>query len=438
MDGSWGRYLGAPDANGDILHASNTGGGRRRPPDLVTLLAADNLSVNLGQFTIVPLLGILITNQDAHAGAGAVGFGLFAYFATVGVSCLLASRWIPRVQYTSAMIGSALIAGVGFGMLGFIHTFAALLVVLLIGGFGQSVHQVLARVLIAETVAGDIERTRAFSTMNIAVNVSGALGPFVGSALYASLGSGLLTTTVTVFYFLGAALLHIGLPRVLQPSNRRPVPTANAWPVSRAGIAQVLRRPEAWRAVVVATVATFLYAQFYSAFALLVAHRIAGPPLQAALLSGPAIIIVFLQRATTTIVTALLRRGARATTLLGSATVAFGASFIALGSGLPIITACISTVGIFAVAEMIFTPMLNATFAGLPFDSRLEALNFRQVCWTAGEALGSLCGGTLFLLLSDIGMDHLYWLMLGVAAVLGSLFVLVPRRRGTRVLLGLD
>jgi hypothetical protein len=41
-----------------------------------------------------------------------------------------------------------------------------------------------------------------------------------------------------------------------------------------------------------------------------------------------------------------------------------------------------------------------------------------------GESLGSLCGGTLFLLLSRRGLGRFYWLTLGAAAIVGTLTVL--------------
>jgi MFS family permease len=387
------------------------------------LLALDNLLGNLGQYSLVPVLGVLIATQDHGTGTGAVGIGLSVYFAAVGVSCLLVSRWLPRFRYTTAMCASAVLAAVGFGLLAFMHAFGALLVMLLVAGFGVSVHVVLARVLIAEHTSGDVERTRAYSLMNISINIAGAVGPFVASLLYVSGDGRPLVAMVATCYLLGAAVLLIGLPRVLRQAVQRPAPTGSAWPVSRAGVAAVMRHPQAWRTVVVATLATFLYAQFYSAFALLVADQVTSSLLRAVLLSGPAIAIVVLQHAVTAVVSVLLRRGTRPVTLLGAATLVFGVSFGALGVGLPLVAACLLSVALFALAEMVFTPMLNTAFAALPFESRLEALNFRQVCWTVGESLGSLCGGTLFLLLSQGGHGRIYWLALGAAAIVSTLFL---------------
>jgi hypothetical protein len=271
--------------------------------------------------------------------------------------------------------------------------------------------------------------------MNISINIAGAVGPFVASVLYVSGDGRPLVAMVAACYLLGAAVLLVGLPRVLRSATQRPAPTGSAWPMSRAGVAAVIRHPRAWRTVAVATLATFLYAQFYSAFALLVADQVTSSLLRAVLLSGPAIAIVVLQHAVTAVVGVLLRRGTAPMTLLGAATLVFGASFGALGVGLPLVAACLLSVALFALAEMVFTPMLNTAFAALPFESRLAALNFRQVCWTVGESLGSLCGGTLFLLLSHRGLGRFYWLTLGAAAIIGTLLLLgsVIFRRGANV-----
>jgi MFS family permease len=394
-------------------------------------LAVDYLLGNVGQYSLVPVLGVLIATQDRRAGPAAVGVGLFIYFAAVGMSCLLVNRWLPRFRYTTALCSSSLLAAMGFGLIAYIHSFAGLFVLLLVAGLGVSVHLMLGRVLIAEYTADDVERNKAFSTMNIAANVAGALGPFIASSLYVSGNAQPLLSVVAVCYLLGAAVLLTRLPKALRPAGQRPMPAANGWPVSRASLAAVLRHRETRHTVLVATLATFVYAQFYSAFALLVAHKVTEPLLRAVFLSAPAVAIVVFQPAVAAVVNRLLRQGVRPLALLGAATVVFGVAVVALGSGLPLVAACFVTIALFSVAEMVFTPMLNTAFAGLAVGSRLEALNFRQVCWTCGEALGSLCGGTVFLLLADRGLDRFYWLVLGSCAILISLLLVSSRNRAS-------
>ncbi|MGW7531076.1 MFS transporter [Amycolatopsis sp. NPDC054798] len=392
----------------------------------VTVLTWDNLLGNLGQYSVVPVLGVLIATQDPGAGPGAVGGALFGYFTAVGVASLAVNRWLPRFRYRTALWLSWLLATVGFSLLAVLHTFALLFAALLIAGVGISVHQVLARVFIAERISGHVDRNRAYSRMNIALNVGGALGPFIASLLYVAGDARPLMAAVAGCCLLASLVLLRWLPGDLRPS-----PTPTAWPVSWAGLTTVLRESLAWRTVVIATLATFLYAQFYSAFALLVADGIDTPAMRAVLLSGPAVAIVVLQSTVTRGVSALLHRGARPMLLLGGSTVVFGVSMVCLGSGLPLLAASLLAIALFALAEMVFTPMLNTAFAALPFSTSLERLNFRQICWTAGEAFGSLCGGTVFLVVRASGSDQFYWLGLGAVAFAVTAILLLPVVRRT-------
>jgi hypothetical protein len=78
-----------------------------------------------------------------------------------------------------------------------------------------------------------------------------------------------------------------------------------------------------------------------------------------------------------------------------------------LGSGLPATASITAAIALFTLAEPLFHT-----------GSRLGMFNLRQLCWTTGEALGALSGGTAFLLLYRNGHGHLYWLALGGCAVI--------------------
>ncbi|GHF66427.1 MFS family permease [Amycolatopsis bartoniae] len=406
---------------------TDNGESMESPASITPLLAVDNLLSNLGQYSLVPVLGVLIAAQGSSSEATAVGGGLFVYFATVGLGSLVVNRWVARLGYVAAICLSSVLAAAGFFTLGYLHDPGALLAVLLVAGLGVSVHQVLGRVLIAENIAGDVERNKAYSTMNVALNAAGALGPFIASAAYVSPDARPLLTVVAVCYILGAVVMLTRLPKVLPVSRRRPAPPASGWPISRAAVVEVLRSPAAWRTVVVGMLATFVYAQFYSAFALFVAGNVAVPVFRAVLLSGPAIAIVVLQSTATAGIARLQLRGVPPVVLLGTATVVFGLAVIPLGSGIPTPAACVLTIVLFSAAEMVFTPMMSTAFAALPADSRLEALNFRQISYTVGEAFGSLVGGSLFVILSVRGLESAYWLGIGILAIAATLVLLARR-----------
>ena len=115
--------------------------------------------------------------------------------------------------------------------------------------------------------------------------------------------------------------------------------------------------------------------------------------------------------------TRLMRRGTPPFAFIGTACLGFGGAMLLLGSGLPPITAIVGAVVAFSLAEPLFHSMVSTAFAGLSATSRLEMFNLRQVCWTTGEALGSLCGGTAFLLLHRNGQGQSYWLAVGICAL---------------------
>ena len=154
--------------------------------------------------------------------------------------------------------------------------------------------------------------------------------------------------------------------------------------------------------------------------------------LRAGLLAGPALGIVLLQAAVTGVVTRLMRSGVRPFTVLGWATLVFGTAMLLLGLDVPLVLGAVLAVAVFSLAEMMFTPMVSTAFAGLPIDSSLEAFNLRQVCWTSGEALGSLAGGTLFLGMYLNGNGRLYWLLLAGSTLVSLAALMFSARREAR------
>ncbi|MEU9119083.1 MFS transporter [Streptomyces sp. NPDC048506] len=389
------------------------------------VLGVDHVFGCLGLFSLMPVLGVLLSRQTS-GGSMVVGTGLFIYTAAAGISALLVNHWLPRFPYVVGMTAGLCLSALGFGLLPYVHGPVPLVALLAVAGLGVSIHFILSRVMIAELVTDDIGRHRIYSMLQIAVNIAAAIGPFAASLLYSTGSDGrLLLGLVALSYVLAAVSLLFGLPRGL-----RPPPTSGQWPISRAALMSVLRHRIGLRVVVTTVTGSFLYAQFFSAFALLVAHEIRTGAVRAVLLAGPAVTIVALQTAVTAVVSRLMKRGLRPLVMLGSATLMFAAAMALLGFGLPVAVAAGVSVAVFSVAEMLFTPMVSTAFAGLPIASSLEAFNIRQVSWTLGEALGSLSGGALFLFCYEHGHQGTYWLVLaGVTAVGMPLLLLSARSR---------
>lgn len=405
----------------------------RHDTRLTATLWLESLLGALGLYSVIPVLGLLLDAQSPGEGSAVVGAGLFCYTAAAGLSATLCHRWLPRLTYTRGMVGAVVLSAVAFWLLPLTHAEPLLCALLALAGFGVSVHFLLSRVLIAETVRGDAGRNRVFSALKVAVNAAAAAGPFLGNLLYSADDPRRLMTVVALCYLAAAAVLAGGLARGV-PAGERPPPTTGGWPVSRRVLGLVLRTPAVRRVVVVSGVGTFVYAQFYSAFALYVGREFDSSVLRAALIAGPALLIVVAQTPTTAVVNRYLTRGTSVLAVLSWANVLFAGSMALLGVGLPPVVAAVAAAGVFTLAEMVFGPMVSTAYAGLPVGSSLEAFNLRQVCWTAGEALGSLAGGAAFLVLYLRGAGWLYWDALGLStlAVTGLLLARRGPRRGTR------
>src|SRR5215204_4235951 len=158
----------APAANeGDGMTDVAMPGPARRPgmtdPALTLVIALDYLLANLGRFSLMPVMAILLASRGGDDGWITTGVGLFGFTLCSGLSALLAARLLPKLPYVVTLPGSMVFPAVGFGLLPFAGSPVTALVLLLVAGFGMSVHGVLVRVLIAEVVAGEVGRNKIYS-----------------------------------------------------------------------------------------------------------------------------------------------------------------------------------------------------------------------------------------------------------------------------------
>ncbi|WP_285501050.1 MFS transporter [Actinokineospora sp. NBRC 105648] len=369
-------------------------------------LAVDQGLGCLGLYSVLPVLGVLLASGSS---AAFVGIGLFSYSASAGLSAMLLNRWLTRLTYLRGMAGSMVLSGVAFGLLPHVSSPIARCGLLVVAGLGVSVHFLMSRVLVAEELRSDIGRNRMYSMLQIAVNVAAAVGPFIGGFLIL-VDARLLLATVAACYVLAGVALFFGVP-----ADLRPAPAVSRWPISREVLRWAVVDPPTRRLVLIGATGAFVYGHFYSAIALLVARDFAESKfLRGALIAGPALAIAVFQGPVTVLVTRLMRGGATPFTVLVHGTVIFTLALVTLGLDVPVLWGTAVAVALFALAEMVFTPMQSTAFAGLAVQSKFEAFNLRQVCWTVGEALGSLAGGSVFLTMYHDGLHHTYWLVLAV------------------------
>lgn len=394
-----------------------------RESSLRLTLAFDYMTSYLGRFSLMPVLAVLLANQVGGASWLTTGVGMFGFMVFSGMSSLLVNQWLPRIPYRVSLPGSLLLSAVGFGLLPYPAHPVGAMALLFLAGFGLSVHAVVSRVLIASVIHTDTGRNNVYAMQQIATNIAASVGPFAAAWLYASGDGRSLMGLVGLTYVLAALAVVIGLPSRLRPPETVRERTRGL----AAGIA-LLRDRECRRVTVVTALGTFVYAQFYSAFALMVALAVDSELMRGALLAGPAIAIVVFQALVTRGANRSLRSGVAPAHILARALLTFGVAMLLLGVGLPLVAGAIVAMAVFASAEMLFTPMVSTAFNGISSVSPLAASNLQQVSWTGGEALGSLCGGAVFLLCYHNGAGNVYWLVLAAVAGAGTLPYLARRR----------
>lgn len=378
-------------------------------------LSAGYLFMHLGHFGVLPIVAVVSMRQVPEASAVAIGAALFVYVGAVGVSCLFVSRWLSRLSYVNAMAASLLSAGAMFALVPYATSILLLTVLLLLAGLGTSVNVLLCRAITAHLVETSASRNRIFSAQQIAVNVAAAMAPFAALSLVAGGHSRLLFAIVAGCYALAA-----GTVLLLIPARIRPAPVPGRWPLSGSTMARLVHERDHRRVLVASVTGSFLYAQFFSAFALLIYYEVSSVPLRGTFFIANAVIIVLLQVPVSAFVARQLDRGVRTVSMLYFGIGMFSVAMVLLGIGLPLIAAAFLAVTAFSLAETVFTPMVSTSFAELPTNSPIETFNLRQACWTLGEAGGSFCGGSLFLTMMSHGNAGYYWLLLaaGGAVVL--------------------
>ncbi|MFI8106515.1 MFS transporter [Streptomyces sp. NPDC086023] len=376
-------------------------------------LGVNYLCCQFGKFSLMPVLAVMLA-RGSGGSTSAAGFHMFAFLLCVGLSSLLVSRWLPRLPYAVTMAGGMVCSGAGFGALAFTSRPGLVLLALCLAGFGNSVHGVLVRVLIAESLDAEPTRNTVYGILQIATNAAAALGPFIAGVLYVAGDNRSLLAFVGIAYLAAAVTLLVGLPLGLRPpSTMRPTDGA------RARI-RTVRDPECLRALALTAAGAFAYGQFYSAFALFVAMAIDSAMLRAVLLGGPPVLIVLFQSGVTVLTNRKLRSGTPPLSLLAVSVGAFGIGIVLLGVGLPVVAGAAAAVAVFAFAEMLFGPMVSIAFNRLTNVSPITSSNFQGVSLTTGEALGSLSGGAVFLACYHHGAGDWYWLALGAATLVGA------------------
>ncbi|HEY1628163.1 MAG TPA: MFS transporter [Streptosporangiaceae bacterium] len=381
-------------------------------------IGADYLASGFARFSLVPVLAIMLTRSSGGA-SWVTGVGLFGFLVCAGLGMLPVTRLVSRLPYVVTMPGGMLCSAACFGLFDYVHGAWLPLALLFGAGFGISVHTTLCRVLVVQCVPNEQSRNNIYCMQQVATNAAGALGPFIAGLLYVNGDGRPLLIFVSGGFLLSAVVLFVGLPKTLAPPKTGAGQSAAQNRL--AGSLRLLRDPEGRRACLATTCGSFAYGQFYSAFALLVALAVGPVLLRSALLAGPPMVIAALQIVVTIAVNRRLRAGSSPLAVMIAGMVLFAVSIALLGIGMSVLIGSIVAMVVWSFAEMVFVPMVSLTFNRVTAVSRVAASNLQGLAWTAGEGLGSLCGGAIFLVCYRHGVASAYWLALSAVTFAGVL-----------------
>ncbi|MYS92349.1 MULTISPECIES: MFS transporter [Streptomyces] len=387
-------------------------------------IVLDYLFSHLGYFTLLPVLPVLIPELHPGVGAWWVGAALLMLTFALRGGALFVSGYLHRTPTRRAMITGLLLAAVGFGALPVAPGVPGLLLCLVLAGLGISINGLTARAYVVMALPSAGDRTTIFSGIQVAVNISAALGPIAANFLFADGHYGLLVASVAVLYTAAALAVLFSVPGGLRLSD------GASRPPLRLGLLKVIVADRQIRRVAVVTaVGSLLYAQLFSALALQIADLTTRPALRAAFFTVNAVLVVALQIPVTVYMRRGMDRGEPAMRYLLMGLLAFSCAFAALGVNGGSLVVAFAAVVVFTFGETLFTPTVSTAFADFGGERPVvEVLNLRQVATAVGESAGSFVGGTFFLLAAAHGVQAGFWYALAATGVLTALLI----RKGTR------
>ncbi|MFF5969960.1 MFS transporter [Streptomyces sp. NPDC012769] len=405
--------------------------GRRRRNEVAVPVVLDYLLSHLGFYCLLPVLPLLLAKMHPGTGALLIGTALFTFTFTYKGASLFCAGLLQRLPIRVAIPGGLTLAGLGFALLPLSPHPLVTLCFLVLAGVGISVNGITARMYVAIALESPGDRNSVFAGIQVAINVSAAVGPIIANFLLDGPHQARLLLLVAVIYWASAAVMTAFVPSGLRPGDqdaRKPL---------KLGLLKAMVTDPGVRAVsAVALAGSFLYGQFFSAFAIHVTHIADSAAEKASFFTLNAVLIVVLQMAVSAYTNRGLERSHTPMRFLLQGIAVFGLSFVPLSVGGAGLVAAYAAVTLFSVAEMLFTPMVSTAFAEFGADRPMvEVFNFRQVASTAGESLGTFAGGALFTTAALHGLQSAYWgalTVVGLAVPACSLL----RRRGRRQLPG--
>lgn len=377
------------------------------PSRLRLTVIGDYLLSHLGFFTIAPVLAAVL----ARDGGGLVaGVALLGFTLSMRGASLFLAGIITRITFRAGAVSGLLASAVSFGLLTLHLPMGVQVLLLVAAGCGISMNGAVIRLYIASTLQEPANRHRVFTVIQVAVNVSAAVGPLIGNILF-PMPRGILFGTVAVLYATAAATVARLIPARAQ-GGKSDAPSSPHWRALWAALAH--RRIRG--AVGLTIVGSFLYAQFFSGIALEIMTTVDSPRVRASAFVLNAVLVVAFQLPVTAWVARLLNRGIQPGRVMTAGILIFCAALVALGFLGGSVVGLLVVIVIFSLGETFYTPTTDTIFVEVrEAGGLMELINLRLASAAIGESVGSLVGTSLVLLLG-VHYRGIAWITLGVVA----------------------
>lgn len=327
---------------------------------------------HLGYFAVMPILALWLPDKVSPfiAGCAMAAFGI-----SVRASTLVMGRLLRLLPFAAAMQIGLVAASVSFFVIGLQPNVAILVVALLLAGAGINMNGSSIRHYLVESEASETTKLEIFGSINIAVNVSAAVGPVIGNVLFSS------TSNVIFFYTAACYLAAAVVPALTLSYKLRPRKADVRGSFARRVIQPLGKASVRW-VVLGVVVGYMLYSQLFSSIAVAVSAHYTAPVIRGAVFAVNALSVVLLQPLGTRLIKKARGSGLSNQTLVLVSPLVFVIALVAvkINPFLGII--------IFSFAETLFIPLVDAALLSLPMTGSLEAVQARQLVVATGEGIG--------------------------------------------------
>lgn len=391
---------------------------RLRSSRVLTAVGGEILLSYLGYFGLLPFLPIMLSGE-LDAPASQVGALLFVFAFATRASSILIGGLLDGFPVRRVLVGALTLSAVAFLAMSVTNAAWQLFPCLALAGAGISVQGILGRSLLADRITDQAAALRAFSLLNVLVNVAAASAPLIATLVFSAGGAHSMFLAVACCYVAGALVVVLVLPA---ERDAKPASAPVRWGLQ--AYRELWRDARFRRLSVVNFTGWFMYAQLFSALPIYLYVTLgASAAFTASFFVVNGILVVLAQMPVTALVQRFLPEssGRAPGLILPAGITLLAASFLILAASGGHPWALYAGIAVFTIGETLFIPTSDTAFAAIAAPgNRVLAFNGKKLTTAIGEASGTLCGASVSLALASSTGNAAYWLLIGSLGVLSG------------------